>query len=66
MLSFVAVGYTDSRCLYHPNECLESFQYKITAFSESSTVSGYHSGREVKMEMEIELIPQNGGQQWLS
>lgn len=21
-------GYTDSRRLYHPNECLESFQYK--------------------------------------
>lgn len=20
--------YTDPRCLYHPNECLESFQYK--------------------------------------
>ena len=29
-------------------------------------MSGYHSGREVKIEMEIELIPQNGEQQWLS
>lgn len=23
-----SVRYTDSRCLYHTNECLESFQYK--------------------------------------
>lgn len=38
-------GYTDSRGLYHPNECLEPSSTKMTALNESFTLSGYYPER---------------------
>ena len=59
-------GYTDSRCLQYPNECLGSFWYKSTALSESSALPGYYPEREMETKMEIELIPESDGLQWFS
>lgn len=64
IFSFFA-GCTDSRYLYHPNEKLESCQYKSTALNESSTLSGCQPERELKMKRETELIPESDGEWWL-